>query len=261
MQHVCLAMGMACWLLFSGCNTQKATESTENALDTLSSQPISTTTMYRDTYALEIAVRKVKSGQLDAFKTARTHFISLLKQQEGVIADREFMSFYALPEPDDTEVYIGMTTWASPAAAGAASEVLMPSPEAAAFFSTLDFKAYVMAQLLEGDNFDLKTLASKEGQVLEVAVRAVNEGQAEAFQSTRKAFVDMLSAMDGVLASYEFKVISEHDQTLTVGMTVYTSQKAFQEVAGAIMTDPITQAYFATFTPVASQYAIATPNS
>lgn len=41
-------------------------------------------------------------------------------------------------------------------------------------------------------------------------------------------------------------------------MTVYESQDAVQAVMGSILEDPITQAYFATFTPVALQYATST---
>ncbi|MEO1663658.1 MAG: hypothetical protein AAFU54_03395 [Chloroflexota bacterium] len=58
---------------------------------------------------MEIAVRKVKEGRLEDFKTARSNFIALLKKQDGILADREFESFFALPQPDEQPVFIGMT--------------------------------------------------------------------------------------------------------------------------------------------------------
>ena len=63
------------------------------------------------------------------------------------------------------------------------------------------------------------------------------------------------------LSSYEFKVVKgQKIDGLTVGMTVYESQEAFQSVSGGLMSNPITQAYFATFTPVAVQYATSVSN-
>ena len=121
-----------------------------------------------------------------------------------------------------------MTRWHSAEDAGKVAAELMSKPEAGAFMSTLDFKAYVMVQPIEGPDFDLATLAAQPGQVLEVAVRSVNEGQEQVFDQTRKAFVNLLSEQEGALESYEFEVVSENEDRLTVGMTVYESQEAFQ---------------------------------
>ncbi|MEZ5038719.1 MAG: hypothetical protein R2828_02470 [Saprospiraceae bacterium] len=49
----------------------------------------------------EIAIRVVKEGKSDEFKETRKNFITVLKEQKGVLADREFQSFYALPKPDE----------------------------------------------------------------------------------------------------------------------------------------------------------------
>ena len=211
---------------------------------------------------LEIAIRKVKKGQLDAFMAARSAFIAELKKQDGVQVDREFQSFYALPAPDDTEVFVGMTLWDSPEAAGAAVQKLMGMDVAQNFFATFDFKAYVMVAPPAG--FDLAALASTAGQVLEVAVREVTDH--EAFAATKPAFIELLTSQEGMLEDYEFEVLAvgltgENNPNVKVGMSVYESQEAFQKIAGMIMQDGATQAYFATFNPVAVQYAFSTDNS
>ena len=61
----------------------------------------------------EIAVRMVKPDQGEAFVRRRAAFITKLKSQKGVGPDREFESFFALPTPDERDVFIGMTTYDS----------------------------------------------------------------------------------------------------------------------------------------------------
>lgn len=204
----------------------------------------------------EIAVRQVKPGKTAPFKKRRAGFIQALKKQPGVVADREFASFYALPQPDETEVYIGMTTYDSLAAQARIQRNFGILFKFLPFMLTMNLKAYVYVQPIEGDRFDLRTLAAGPGQVLEVAVRRVEEGRQADFDRARRPFIDLLGRQDGVLQSYEFKVVKGNNAAgLTVGMTVYESQQAFRQISQTIMPDPVTQAYFATFTPVAVQYA------
>lgn len=207
----------------------------------------------------EIAVRKVKDGQKDDFVSRRADFITKLKAQEGVSNDREFQSFYALPEPDQQEVFIGMTQYANGNTVGKVqSKVLGKFMK---FAKTMDLKAYVFVQPTEGGAFDLGRLASKPGQVLELAIRRVKPGQEAAFQSSRMAFVNWLGKQTGVVGSWEFKVVGGKDtESLTVGMSVYESQEAFQAIAGKVQALPEAGAYFSTFDPVALQYAVATNN-
>ena len=146
----------------------------------------------------EIAVRKVKDGQKDDFASRRADFINKLKAQEGVSNDREFQSFYALPEPDKQEVFIGMTQYATGNTVGKVQRKVLG--EFMKFAKTMDLKAYVFVQPNEGGAFDLGKLASKPGQVLELAVRRVKPGQEAAFQSSRKAFVNWLGTQNGVVA-------------------------------------------------------------
>lgn len=213
-------------------------------------------------YVTEIAVRQVKAGQLDTFKKRRANFVSTLKQQPGIIADREFESFYALPQPDETAVYIGMTTYESAAAQAKIQRKPGILFKFLPFMMTMSLKAYLYVQPIKGPPFNLKTLAAKPGQVLEVAVRRVESSKASQFNDARQKFVELLSQQPGALESYEFRVVKGNKiDGLTVGMTVYESQAAFQQISSSIMQNPITQAYFGTFSPVAVQYAVSTTNS
>lgn len=239
-----------------GCGNEQANNASSENDPTTENEPVMKEPVY------EIAVRKVKDGQQEAFTKARSLFINTLKEQEGVQADREFASFYALPQPDERPVFIGMTEWASMDAAGAAGAQLMNTETAQNFFNTFDFKAYVMVKPSEGEGFDLSTLAAQDGQVLELAVRRVKAGQEAAFDTYRKQFVALLDGAEGVLGSYEFEVVGgQHTERLAVGMSVYASQEAFQAIAGGpIMQNEVTQQYFSTFEPVALQYAVSATN-
>ncbi|MEL6254636.1 MAG: hypothetical protein AAFR87_21680 [Bacteroidota bacterium] len=207
----------------------------------------------------EIAVRVVKDGMKEDFVRERSAFISALTAEEGVSNDREFQSFYALPAPDEREVFIGMTQYASAKTLekvqGNIYEKFLP------FAKTMDLKAYVFVQPIEGGDFELKNLAAQSGQVLEVAVRRVKEGQENAFQSTRKEFVDWLNAQEGVKGSWEFKVISGQDtERLTVGMSVYENKEKFMAISAQVQQLEAARKYFATFDPVALQYAVSISN-
>jgi hypothetical protein len=209
----------------------------------------------------EIAVRMVREGNAEAFKENRKAFIAVLKEQEGVLADREFQSFYALPTPDEREVFIGMTDYASYKTVGKVQGKMSVVRKFLKFKKTMDLKAYVFVQQTEGPEFDLKTLASGEGEILETGVRRVKPGMEKEFNEYRKKFVELLSAYEGVKESYEFKVVGGNDiEGLTVGMTVYESQEAFMKVAEPIMKEEITQKYFNTFEVVASQFSFSTSN-
>lgn len=207
----------------------------------------------------EIAIRKVKPGKQQPFRQRRAAFIRVLKQQPGARADREFESFLAMPTPDDTEVFIGMTTYDSLAANSAIQRNPRVVWNFLRFARTMDLKAYLYVQPTEGPAFDLRALAAQPGQVLEVGVRRVTDPTG--FAATRPAFIELLSAQPGVRDSWEFQVVKgKNADSLTVGMTVYDDRDATQAVIASILDDPVTQAYFATFEPVALQYATSTRN-
>lgn len=209
----------------------------------------------------EIAIRVVKDGMNDEFKETRKNFITVLKEQKGVLADREFQSFYALPKPDEREVFIGMTDYETYKTVGKVQGKMGVVSKFLKFKKTMDLKAYVFVQQTEGPKFNLKTLASGNGEILEIGVRRVKPGMEKEFIEYRKQFVDLLSSYDGVKESYEFKVAGGKDiEGLTVGMTVYESKEAFMKLAEPIMKEEITQKYFSTFEVVASQFSFSTSN-
>jgi len=207
----------------------------------------------------EIAVRKIKAGKDEEFIKAREAFIAELKKQDGAETDREFKSFFSIPQPDDTDVFVGMTRWESIEAFAKAGEKLMPTETAQNFFSTFDMKAYVQAVPVKG-NFDIDTVA-KDGQILEIAVRTWQDGKKEEFEKGKLDFVELLTAQDGVVADYEFKVLGENLENLSVGMTVYENQEKFNKIAdpkGIVMTSPIAGKFLGELIkPKALQFCIA----
>ena len=239
MKYVIITLGITSLFLFSNCSPVKKTlvHDTE--------QPV-----------YEIAVRQVKDGKKAEFETARANFITILTEQNGVSNDREFSSFFALPEPDEREVFIGMTEYASFKIPGKVQSNLSVVSKFMTFNKTMDLKAYVFVQPVEGGLFDLGTLAAEPGQVLELAVRRIKTGQENAFESSRQSFVNWLNTQDGVVGSWEFKVVGgTNTEGLTVGISVYETQEAFQNIAGKVQQLPEAGAYFSTFDPVALQYA------
>jgi len=207
----------------------------------------------------EIAIRKVKPGKATEFRQRRSAFIKVLKQQPGAGTDREFESFLAMPEPDDTEVFIGMTTYDSLQANAKIQRNLRVVWNFLRFARTMDLKAYVYVQPTEGPSFDLAQLATQPGQVLEVGVRRVKDRAR--FDATRPPFIELLSQQPGVADSWEFDVVKgKNADGLTVGMTVYDHRDAAEAAIGTLLEHPTTQAYFATFEPVALQYATSTTN-
>jgi hypothetical protein len=209
----------------------------------------------------EIAIRIVKEGQNDAFMETRKNFITVLKEQDGVLADREFQSFYALPKPDERDVFIGMTDYETYKTVGKVQGKMSVVSKFLKFNKNMDLKAYVFVQQTEGPNFNLKTLASGNGEILEIGVRRVKPGMEKEFNEYRKKFVELLSSYEGVKESYEFQVVGGNDiEGLSVGMTVYESKDAFMKLSEPIMKEEITQKYFSTFEIVASQFAFSTTN-
>ncbi len=209
---------------------------------------------------IEIAVRRVKPGKETDFRSRRSDFITILKQQRGVNSDREFASFHALPTPDESEVFIGMTDYDDLKTVARIQRRLGVVWRFLRFSRTMDLKAYVFATQTEGPTLNLATLAAEDGQIVEVAVRRVTNRSD--FDTARERFVDLLSEQDGVLESYELAPIKgKNIEDMKIGMTVYESLAAFEAASSTLMADPITQEYFTTFEPVAIQYAVSTNNT
>lgn len=190
---------------------------------------------------MEIAIRKVKVGQETAFFTARTNFIRLLKMQTGVENDWEFQSFFTMPEPDDSDVFVGMTRYDSMETVGRISDELMGSPEAQAFFSTFDMKAFVLVTPADGQPFKLEDVIQHNGQVLEVAVRKPKEGLENQFQSLRDGFFGKAAEQPGYIMDREFIDLQSRANVVLIA---WESQEAFQNALGFLQTQPEMGAFF-----------------
>ncbi|RMG55263.1 MAG: hypothetical protein D6722_28090 [Bacteroidetes bacterium] len=188
----------------------------------------------------EIAIRKVKAGQEEAFKVARRALIQKLKAQEGVEKDWEFQSFFTMPEPDDADVFVGMTRYDSVETVQRISGALMQSPEAGAFFSTFDMKAFVLVQPADGGDFRMEDYV-QPGHVLEVAVRVPKAGQEAQFDALRKGFFDQVAAQPGYIFDREFLDLQSGDKVVLIG---WESQADFMAALGVLQTRPEMGAFF-----------------
>ncbi|CAG0902071.1 unnamed protein product [Darwinula stevensoni] len=216
----------------------------------------------------EILVKMLKPGEsVDDYSMKRDAALAQLGKSPGLEVMREFLSYSAVPVPDPRGVYLGMLRWDSQASvdAGNTQALTSPTPELGAFFGTFDPKAYVEMRQIEGPYFDLATVA-KGGQVLVVAIRQVNKTDEAQFQLLRRRYERLLASQSGVLQISEFQVIRDsflpsnadpNPMNLKVGIVVAQSKDKWQSAVNALSRDPVTTAYFATFTPVAYQYTVA----
>lgn len=206
---------------------------------------------------LEIAIRKVKAGQEDAFVAARANLIGLLKAQDGVEKDWEFQSFFTMPVPDDGDVFVGMTRYDSTGTVKRISDKLMSSPEAGAFFSTFDMKAFVLVTPADERPFQLENIIQHAGQVLEVAVRTPKAGMEDQFQSLRDAFFGKAAEQPGYIMDREF---IDLQSGANVVLIAWESQEAFQNALGILQTQPEMGAFFGAIDAQAYQAMTLTSN-
>lgn len=206
---------------------------------------------------MEIAIRKVKAGQEDAFVAARANLIRLLKAQDGVEKDWEFQSFFTMPEPNDSDVFVGMTRYDSLETVGQISAKLMSSPEAAAFFGTFDMQAFVMVTPADGQPFKLEDVIHTNGQVLEVAVRTPKAGMADQFQALRDAFFGRVAEQPGYLMDREF---IDAQSGANVVLIAWESREAFMNALGVLQTLPEMGAFFGAIDAQAYQALTQTTN-
>lgn len=122
----------------------------------------------------ELAVRVVKPGKDELFMRRRAAFIQKLKSQKGVLADREFESFFALPGMDERPVFIDMTTYDTLSTVNWIQMNPMVMLKFMPFFMTMSLKAYVFMEQTDGPDFDLDTLGATPGSVVHIAVRKPN---------------------------------------------------------------------------------------
>ncbi|CAG0902195.1 unnamed protein product [Darwinula stevensoni] len=216
----------------------------------------------------EIMVQTLKPGQsLQDYQQKRDTALTQLTKSQGIEVIRVFHSYASVPVPDAREVFFGMLRWDSKKSVDDRNSIALnsPTPELRAFLATFDSKAYVQVRQIEGPYFDLATVA-RDGQVVVVAIRQVNKADEAQFQLLRRRYENLLASQDGVLGIYEFEVVSDsllpsnanpNSKNLKVGIVVAQSKDKWQSAVNALSWDPLTAAYFATFTSLAYQYGVA----
>ncbi len=202
-------------------------------------------TMYENDHTIfpvmEIAIRQVKAGQEEAFVTARAAFIRELKAQDGVERDWEFQSFFTMPEPNATDVFVGMTRYASLDVVTQISEKLMNTEGAQNFFGTFDMQAFVLVQPADGTLFKLEDVINQPGQVLEVAARTPKAGMEEQFQPLRNAFFAQVAAQPGYIMDKEF---IDLQSGANVVLIAWETVEDFQNALGVLPAQPEMGAFF-----------------
>lgn len=103
---------------------------------------------------------------------------------------------------------------------------------------------------------DTAPLVTPEDDVVEIALRRLNEGQdLAAFEAARDAFVAQLKAQPGVGVDREFQAVidfstfSEPSPAVFTGMTQYDDLAAFEAAGAALGGSAEAGAFFSTFTP------------
>lgn len=211
---------------------------------------------------MELAIRAVPDQE--AWKAAAGSFGKLLSGEQGIIANAEFMSIMGFaPVGADGQpvknVFVGMLQIDNEAT----HDTLMGKyfgaekpVEVTAYLGTIEniADAGKLRPFRDTPALDVANMV-KPGQVLEIAVRDVSALDFEAFDTKRKAFVDVLTAQPGVLGEYEYRSI---DGKYYVGMTLYETGEAVQ----AIFANPTVSqgaefgAMMAEYPPMVSQFLV-----
>lgn len=210
----------------------------------------------------EVAVRIVKAGRDEVFMRRRAAFIAKLKSQKGVLADREFESFFALPTSDELPVFIGMTTYDALATVNRVQMNPLVMLKFLPFFMTMQLKAYCFAEQIDGPELDLASLARSPGNILHVAVRRTAPGGHEAFAAAQARFLEKLLARDGVGPHHELRAVKGMGNVdgITVGLTTYENDEAMAAAYEALSEDEAFLAYTGTFETLASQFSRSVSN-
>lgn len=211
----------------------------------------------------EIAVRVVKQGKDEVFARRRAAFITKLKGQRGVLADREFESFFALPQPDERPVFVGMSTYEELATVTRVQMNPLVMMKFLPFFMTMELKAYFFAEQIAGPPLELATLGAGPGQIVHLAVRRVAPAQAAVYEAEHAAFYELLLARPGVGPHYELAAVKGNGgiEGVRIGLTVFEDDEAMASAYEALSEHAQFIKYVETFETLASQFMRSTTNS
>jgi heme-degrading monooxygenase HmoA len=188
----------------------------------------------------ELAINKVKPGQLDFFKFSRETFVAKMLKEKGVGPNPTFLSFFTLSGELDTEVYIGLTEWDSQEAINQAAQNLGPTRVFKNYAKTFDQLAYVRMKPEDGQPFDINQIV-KKGQVVEFAVRTVKPEFVDDFPERRKAFFDIVAEQKGYVLDREFVAV-EGDELVVI--IAWDSLEDFQNALQNLTQKPEMQEFF-----------------
>lgn len=198
----------------------------------------------------ELAIRTVNDPtQLETFTSSRDNFVAVLREQNGVLVDREFA---ATDNTATQQRYVGMTSYENLATFQQVSNTLGSSAEAADFFQTFTPTTFTaLKPLVAGTVVNLADLVpAGSGHMLEIAVRDLSQypnfDQAD-YENKRDAFLALLAQQPGRLAEYQW--VSAIDSNLVVGMTVYESPEAYEALLTKqdFISDPRVAAFIGTY--------------
>jgi len=185
---------------------------------------------------LELAMNQVKTNGSVEFEAKRTAFLDLLKKQNGVVKDKRFDMFFnyatGAAVTKEAPIVIGMTQYKSLETFNKIAGKLLPSTEAAQYFKTFDQIVFTVLKPSKScEEVNLASMCSKDGQILEIAVRDVSGYKDMAdYETKRDAFLKLLSKQAGFVKEYQW--VSADGKNYAVGMTVYENQQSFFAIAG-----------------------------
>jgi heme-degrading monooxygenase HmoA len=188
----------------------------------------------------ELAINKAKPEQPEEFKSTREAFVAEMVKEEGVGANPTFLSFFTLSGELDSEVYIGLTEWASMEAIKQAAQNLGPAPVFKNYAATFDSLAYVRMKPEDGKPFDIDDIL-KEGQVVEFAVRTVKPEFVDDFPQRREAFFDRVAEQEGYVLDREFVAVEGDERVVIIA---WDSQEDFQNALQNLTQQPEMEQFF-----------------
>lgn len=203
-------------------------------------------------HIFEIAIRRVVDQENYAIRQAALN--EAISGVDGFIATREYEAFFGIPTIEEGQRYtVGISEWESLDAYTAAA-ALVDDPEVsvlvAAYFETIESVQNIIVQpFVKGEVLSVIDLA-QEGQVLELAVRAISGYDDPVdFLRTIRGFTHQLTALEGVVREYEWISV---DGQYFVGMTQYESMETFGAASQneGLLSHPSTVAMFSTYPPL-----------
>ncbi len=188
----------------------------------------------------ELAINQAKPEQAEEFKSTREAFVAEMLKEEGLGPNPTFLSFFTLSGELESEVYVGLTEWASMDAIQQAAQNLGSDPVFKNYAATFDPLAYVRMKPEDGKPFDINDIL-KEGQVVEFAVRTVKPEFVDDFPERREAFFDRVAEEKGYILDREFVAVEGDERVVIIA---WDSPENFQNALQNLTQKPEMEQFF-----------------